>query len=121
MAADLNLSTRTLQRRLMDAGVAYQALLDATRHELACHYLASSAMPIAEVGYLLGYQDAPAFHHAFKQWQGQGPGQAPLQADGLALVDAEGLAVEQAEGLGVGGVLLLLLVVWMFSGGGYHI
>ena len=53
----------------------YQALLDATRHELACHYLARSAMPIAEVGFLLGYQDAPAFHHAFKQWQGQGPGQ----------------------------------------------
>lgn len=75
VAHDLHLSTRTLQRRLADAGVAYQALLDATRHELACHYLASSAMPIAEVGYLLGYQDAPAFHHAFKQWQGQGPGQ----------------------------------------------
>ena len=33
--------------------MAYQALLDATRHELACHYLACSAMPIAEVGYLL--------------------------------------------------------------------
>lgn len=75
VAQDLRLSTRTLQRRLAEAGVAYQALLDATRHELACHYLARSAMPIAEVGYLLGYQDAPAFHHAFKQWQGQGPGQ----------------------------------------------
>lgn len=75
VAQDLHLSTRTLQRRLAEEGVAYQALLDATRHELACHYLASSAMPIAEVGYLLGYQDAPAFHHAFKQWQGQGPGQ----------------------------------------------
>ena len=75
VAADLHLSTRTLQRRLTQAGVAYQALLDATRHELARHYLASSAMPIAEVGFLLGFQDAPAFHHAFKGWQGQGPGQ----------------------------------------------
>src|SRR3990167_725824 len=80
VAADLRLSTRTLQRRLAEEGVAYQALLDATRHELACHYLASSALPIAEVGYLLGYQDAPAFHHAFKQWQGQGPGQYRAQA-----------------------------------------
>ena len=68
-----------LLRRLAEAGVAYQALLDSTRHELACHYLATSAMPIAEVGYLLGYQDAPAFHHAFKQWQGQGPGQYRAQ------------------------------------------
>ena len=75
VASDLHLSTRTLQRRLLQAGVAYQALLDATRHELARHYLANSAMPIAELGYLLGFQDTPAFHHAFKTWQGQGPGQ----------------------------------------------
>jgi AraC-like DNA-binding protein len=32
-------------------------------------------MQVAEVGYLLGFQDAPAFHHAFKSWQGAGPGQ----------------------------------------------
>ncbi len=75
VACDLRLSTRTLQRRLQEAGVAYQTLLDATRHELARHYLASSAMPVAEVAYLLGFQDTPAFHHAFKNWEGRGPGQ----------------------------------------------
>jgi AraC-like DNA-binding protein len=75
VAADLHVSTRTLQRRLLEAGVAFQAVLDATRHELARHYLSSTAMPVAEVGYLLGFHDAPAFHHAFKAWQGQGPGQ----------------------------------------------
>ncbi|MDT8992289.1 AraC family transcriptional regulator ligand-binding domain-containing protein [Curvibacter sp. APW13] len=75
VAADLALSTRTLQRRLEQAGVAFQGILDATRHELACHYLRHTTMPIAEVGSLLGFQDAPAFHHAFKSWQGQGPGQ----------------------------------------------
>lgn len=75
VAGDLALSTRTLQRRLLEAGVAFQSVLDATRHELACHYLAHTAMPVAEVGYLLGFQDPPAFHHAFKGWQGQGPGQ----------------------------------------------
>ena len=75
VAQDLHLSTRTLQRRLADESLAYQTLLDATRHELACHYLSGSALPIAEVGYLLGFQDAPAFTHAFKHWQGQGPGQ----------------------------------------------
>ena len=75
VAQDLALSTRRLQRRLADAGVAFQAVLDDTRHELACHYLRHTAMPAAEVGHLLGFQDAPAFHHAFKGWQGQGPGQ----------------------------------------------
>jgi AraC-like DNA-binding protein len=75
VASDLHLSTRTLQRRLADVGVAYQTLLDSSRHELARHYLSNSAMPVAEVAYLLGFQDTPAFHHAFKGWQGQGPGQ----------------------------------------------
>ena len=75
VASDLHLSTRTLQRRLADAGMAYQTLLDSSRHALARHYLANSAMPVAELAYLLGFQDTPAFHHAFKGWQGQGPGQ----------------------------------------------
>ena len=80
VARDLHLSTRTLQRRLADAGMAFQPLLDGLRHELACHYLASSGMPIAEIAGLLGYREPPAFHHAFKQWQGLGPGQYRAQA-----------------------------------------
>ncbi len=75
VASDLHLSTRSLQRHLAQAGVAYQTLLDSSRHALARHYLSSTAMSVAEVGYLLGFQDTPAFHHAFKSWQGQGPGQ----------------------------------------------
>ncbi len=84
VAQDLHLSTRTLQRRLMQTGIGFQTLLDNTRHELARHYLASSAMPIAEVGYLLGFQDTPAFHHAFKTWQGQGPGQYRSSVHGIS-------------------------------------
>lgn len=75
VAADLALSKRTLQRRLLQEGLAFQQVLDDTRHELACHYLGHSALPLAEVAALLGYQDAPAFHHAFRAWQGAGPGQ----------------------------------------------
>ena len=71
----LSLDLADSERRLEQAGAAFQGILDATRHELACHYLRHTAMPIAEVGALLGFQDAPAFHHAFKSWQGQGPGQ----------------------------------------------
>jgi len=80
VADELHLSTRTLQRRLAQAGLAFQALLDGTRHELARHYLESSELPIARIAALLGYQEVPAFHHAFKQWQGVGPGQYRAQA-----------------------------------------
>ncbi len=80
VAGELHLSTRTLQRRLAQAGLAFQALLDGTRHELARHYLEGSELPIARIAALLGYQEVPAFHHAFKQWQGVGPGQYRAQA-----------------------------------------
>src|SRR5690606_36828805 len=56
VAQDLYLSTRTLQRRLAEEGLAYQSLLNATRHELACNYLRGSALPAAEDGNMLGYQ-----------------------------------------------------------------
>lgn len=79
VAGDLHLSTRTLQRRLAEASIAFQALLDGIRHELACHYLGGSELPIASIADLLGYQESPAFHHAFKQWQGVGPGQYRAQ------------------------------------------
>lgn len=74
VAQALHLSPRTLQRRLAETGVAFQTLLDETRHQLACHYLRDSDMVIAELGQLLGYQETAAFHHAFKQWQGCSPG-----------------------------------------------
>jgi len=37
--------------------------------------LGDEDVPVAEVGFLLGFQDTPAFHHASKSWQGAGPGQ----------------------------------------------
>lgn len=83
VAGELHLSTRTLQRRLAQAGLAFQALLHGTRYELARHYLADSELPIARIAALLGYQEVPAFHHAFKQWQGVGPGQYRAQTRGI--------------------------------------
>lgn len=75
IAHDLHLSARTLQRRLEREGVAFQAMLDTSRHDLARHYLATSNMALSEVGHLLGFGDTPAFAHAFRRWQGQSPGQ----------------------------------------------
>ena len=73
VASDLCMSVRTLQRHLAQAGVAYQGVLDDTRHELALHYLASTTMALAAVSDLLACQDTSAFNHAFKQWQGVTP------------------------------------------------
>lgn len=73
VAAGLNMSGRTLQRRLSDEGLAYQKLVDDSRRELAERLLESSAMSLAEVAFLTGFSEQSAFTRAFKRWYGQTP------------------------------------------------
>lgn len=74
VARELGASTRTLQRRLGDAGVTYQQVLGEARRELAHHYLLHSALDLSQTAYLLGYEDANSFFRAFHQWEGAPPG-----------------------------------------------
>jgi AraC-like DNA-binding protein len=74
VARELGVSTRTLQRRLGDAGVTFQQLLETARRELAHHYLLHSTLDLSQTAYLLGYEDANSFFRAFQQWEGSSPG-----------------------------------------------
>lgn len=73
VARHLGISTRTLQRRLGEEGATFQKLLADLREELAHHYLTQSALPLAEIAFLLGYDNANSFHRAFHQWTGRTP------------------------------------------------
>src|SRR5207247_860879 len=75
VAKDLRLSVRTLQRRLTDAGITFQQLVEETRRELAHHHLKQSTVELNEVAYLLGYEDANSFFRAFHLWEGTSPGE----------------------------------------------
>jgi len=75
IARELNISTRTLQRRLTDEGVSFQHLLETVRSEMAKQYLAQSALELNEIAFLLGYRVASSFHRAFNTWEGCSPGQ----------------------------------------------
>ncbi len=75
VAAELRLSTRTLQRRLTDEGVSFQQLMKEARQELARHYLLHSSLELNETAYLLGYEDANSFFRAFHSWEGTSPGE----------------------------------------------
>lgn len=67
---------RTLQRYLRDeAGTTYQALLDETRFEAACHYLRETALPITQVAQLAGFAEATNFSRSFRQHSGMTPRQ----------------------------------------------
>jgi AraC-like DNA-binding protein len=72
-ARALGMTTRTLQRRLADAGTTFQGEVERTRQELATMYLADRTLSIAEVGFLLGYADQRSFLRAFRRWTGTAP------------------------------------------------
>jgi AraC-like DNA-binding protein len=75
VARELRLSTRTLQRRLTEDGATFQQLMEEARRELARYYLLHSSLELSETAYLLGYEDANSFFHAFHEWEGTTPGQ----------------------------------------------
>ena len=76
VARALNLSTRTLARRLEEAGTSFTALLDETRRALAVQYLQRTDFSVAEVAYLVGFAEASSFNRAFRRWTGRAPGDA---------------------------------------------
>lgn len=69
----MNLSSRTLHRRLQELGINFNQLLKDTRLEMALHYLADNALSLTDISGLLGYTEQSAFSRAFKQWTGQTP------------------------------------------------
>lgn len=73
LAANFNVSPRTLQRRLQEEGLSYQQLAESVRRSLALHYLESGKYPVKEISYILGYNELSAFTRAFKRWTGSSP------------------------------------------------
>ncbi len=74
VARELGVGSRTLQRKLAEAGVSFQQLLDQTRYALARDYLRRRELSLVDIAFLLGYQEQSAFTHAFREWSGTNPG-----------------------------------------------
>ncbi|MEY4516649.1 MAG: hypothetical protein RL180_995 [Pseudomonadota bacterium] len=71
----LNLSVRSLQRRLAEQQQTFQHVLAKTRQHLAHQYLQDPALSLNDISFLLGYSEQSAFQRAFKHWTGQTPQQ----------------------------------------------
>jgi AraC-like DNA-binding protein len=69
----LNMSARTLQRKLGEGGTSYKEILDDTRHALALAYLSAPRHSVSDVTYLLGFSAGSCFTRAFRRWTGQSP------------------------------------------------
>jgi AraC-like DNA-binding protein len=71
----MQLSSRSLQRHLAEAGTSFQQLLDQTRQSMTVHYLKESGINLGQLSELLGYSDQSAFSRAFQRWYGMSPSQ----------------------------------------------
>lgn len=73
VAAALNLTSRTLRRRLEEEGTTYIQLREEIREALAEQYLRLSHQSIEQISEWLGYAEATSFINAYKRWTGQTP------------------------------------------------
>lgn len=73
VAQKLNMSSRTLHRKLQKEGHSFQHLKDKARKEAAISYLGRSELTVSAIALLMGFQDTSAFYRAFKKWTGKAP------------------------------------------------
>lgn len=76
VAKALNMTKRTLHRKLGDTGLSFRSLLANLRKDLVSRYINEPAYSVTEISFLLGYTDTSAFSRAFKRWYGISPTQA---------------------------------------------
>ncbi|MDT4870250.1 Helix-turn-helix domain protein [compost metagenome] len=73
VARHLAMSPRTLQRKLAMENESFSLVLEAVRMELADHYLRCTESSVMDISLMLGYSQASAFSHAFRQFRGLSP------------------------------------------------
>jgi AraC-like DNA-binding protein len=95
VANSIQVSPRTLQRRLCEEGASFQQLIDDVREQIARREI-DEGRPLSEVATNLGYASIPPFLRAFKRWTGVTPGayrrrgrvtNPPPREQGLRLIE----------------------------------
>lgn len=73
VARALDLSVRSLRRRLEAEGRPYNDILNEALAMVAKHRLHDPRRTIQEIAYEMGFSDPSTFHRAFKRWTGTTP------------------------------------------------
>jgi len=74
LARRINLSPRTIRRRLSREATSYKDILSDMRLKQALGLIQSTDLSIEQIAFRLGYHDSSNFCHAFKNWFGCTPG-----------------------------------------------
>jgi AraC-like DNA-binding protein len=73
VAKALNMSSRTLFRRLESEGSTFQHVKDELRRDIAVARLTNTHDPMLQIASELGFSDISSFYRAFKSWTGTTP------------------------------------------------
>lgn len=73
IAQALNLSTRTLVRRLHAEDTTFLQVKDQLRQEITLRLLSESHQPVEDIATQIGFESLAAFYRAFKTWTGSTP------------------------------------------------
>lgn len=73
VAAMLNMTSRTLRRKLIAEGSRFQQLKDNTKRDQAIKLLEQANLTIAQIGLAVGFTEPASFSRAFKHWTGVSP------------------------------------------------
>lgn len=80
VARMLNMSERSLRRRLAESGRIFRDIHDRVRAERALELLHGGTLSVAEIGLEIGFSDPREFRRAFKRWTGMAPRSARQRA-----------------------------------------
>jgi AraC-like DNA-binding protein len=73
VAHTLNLSERSLRRKLAESGRIFREIHDRVRAERALQLLQGGSLSVAAIGTEVGFSDPREFRRAFKRWTGMAP------------------------------------------------
>jgi AraC-like DNA-binding protein len=74
VALGLNMSVRTLRRRLHETGQSFRALCHQARKDLAMQLLTQADVSIEKIAESTGFASTHSFYRAFRKWTGRAPG-----------------------------------------------
>lgn len=73
LARRINISPRTIRRKLMKEKTTYKTILTNIRKDKAVDLLLTTRMPMEKIAIHLGFNEVSSFYRAFKNWTGMTP------------------------------------------------
>ena len=73
VAQNLNMSERTLRRKLRGENSSFRQVVDELRRDTAIRYLRETDLTVGDIAESLGFSDAANFRQAFRRWTNAAP------------------------------------------------